>query len=143
MTTPAQVVAEARSWLDTPFAHQGRAKGHGCDCAGVVTGVMRELNLSDYDVTDYGRQPNGDDMRRLCDQNLIRVPARKLSPGCAALIRFSVEPQHLAVVGDYFAGGLSLVHALVSAGKVTEHRLNSVWRARIVAVYHLPGVVYG
>jgi cell wall-associated NlpC family hydrolase len=29
----AAVVAEARSWLGTPFHHQGRVKAAGVDCA--------------------------------------------------------------------------------------------------------------
>ncbi len=30
------IVAEARSWLGTPYHHRGRVKGEGCDCAQLV-----------------------------------------------------------------------------------------------------------
>lgn len=33
MVTRAEVVSEARSWIDTPYHKNGRVKGAGCDCA--------------------------------------------------------------------------------------------------------------
>ena len=33
------VVGEALSWLGTPYRHQGRKKGVGCDCIGLLLGV--------------------------------------------------------------------------------------------------------
>ena len=55
------IVQSARSWLGTPFHAQGRAKGIGCDCLGLLMGIARELNLKsknglpliDYDQRDY------------------------------------------------------------------------------------------
>ena len=37
------VVAEARSWIGTPYRHQASLKGVGCDCLGLVRGVWRAL----------------------------------------------------------------------------------------------------
>ena len=42
------VVAEARSWIGTPYQHQASLKGVGCDCLGLVRGVWRAL---------YGEEP--------------------------------------------------------------------------------------
>ena len=39
--TPAAIVAEARSWIGTPYRHQTSVKGIGCDCLGLVRGVWR------------------------------------------------------------------------------------------------------
>jgi hypothetical protein len=57
-----------------------------------------------------------------------------------AVVRFELEREehHLGILADY-RGGLSLIHALRSGG-VREHRLDSKWRARIVAAYRFPGV---
>jgi cell wall-associated NlpC family hydrolase len=38
-----QIVAEARSWIGTPYRHQASLKGVGCDCLGLVRGVWRAL----------------------------------------------------------------------------------------------------
>ena len=39
----AKVVAAARSWIGTPYRHQGQLKGVGCDCLGLLIGVWREV----------------------------------------------------------------------------------------------------
>lgn len=39
----AAVVAEALSWVGTPYRHQAALKGLGCDCLGLVRGVWRAL----------------------------------------------------------------------------------------------------
>jgi NlpC/P60 family putative phage cell wall peptidase len=46
--TPDLIVAEARSWIGTPYRHQASLKGVGCDCLGLVRGVWRAL---------YGEEP--------------------------------------------------------------------------------------
>jgi hypothetical protein len=37
----SDIIAEARSWIGTPYAHQASVKGIGCDCLGLVRGVWR------------------------------------------------------------------------------------------------------
>ena len=41
----ALVVAEARSWLGTPYHHRGRIKGAGVDCAMLLAEVYRAAGL--------------------------------------------------------------------------------------------------
>lgn len=41
--TRDQIVAEARSWIGTPYAHQASVKGAGVDCLGLARGVWRAL----------------------------------------------------------------------------------------------------
>jgi NlpC/P60 family putative phage cell wall peptidase len=45
MTTRTQVVAEARSWLLTPYKQRAQLKGIGCDCATLLYCVMRDTGL--------------------------------------------------------------------------------------------------
>lgn len=47
------IIDTAMSYLGTPFHHQGRAKGVGVDCVGLIACVMRELGVSVVDRTDY------------------------------------------------------------------------------------------
>ena len=37
--------AELDSWLDTPWRHQCMVKGRGCDCAGLVLGVLVNIGF--------------------------------------------------------------------------------------------------
>jgi len=39
------VVAEAESWLGTPYHHEARIKGHGVDCAQILVGVFANVGL--------------------------------------------------------------------------------------------------
>jgi NlpC/P60 family putative phage cell wall peptidase len=48
MVSRADIVAEARAWIGTPYLHQASLKGIGCDCLGLVRGVWREI---------YGGEP--------------------------------------------------------------------------------------
>ena len=50
--TPEHITAQARTWLDTAYHHQGRLKKSargkgGVDCLGLVIGVIDELGMQD------------------------------------------------------------------------------------------------
>ena len=51
------IVAEARTWLDTPYLHQGRRKGHGVDCLGLVIGFDGQAIVVEwFDSHSVGRE---------------------------------------------------------------------------------------
>lgn len=133
MTTPADIVREARRYVGTPFVHQGRQLGRGIDCAGLVVNVAHSLGLSDYDQDGYGREPQGELLRRILDEQMVQIPLAEYAPGDVLLMRFERYPQHLAVVTDH-----GIVHAYESVGRCVEHRLDDKWLRRIVAAYRFP-----
>ena len=142
MTTRAQVVAEARSWVGTPWMHQQRVKGIGIDCIGLIICVARDLGLSPpgTDFTGYGRRPDGK-MLSLCDEHMVRIRRDDLQPGDVLVMAIEHDPQHMGIVGDYRHGGLSLIHAASKAGKVVETRLMFARNLVFRGAYALPGVV--
>ncbi len=131
---PAEIIAVARSWLGTPWRHQGRLKGVAADCGGLIIGVGRELGLLDFDTRAYGRIPDGQRLRALCDEHLASRPVTDVQPGDVLLMRFTRHPQHLAIVGNHGAP-FSLIHAYADAGACVEHGADPKWRRRIVAAY--------
>ena len=44
------VVAEARSWLETPYHHAADVKGHGVDCAMLLVRVYCDLRLVERSI---------------------------------------------------------------------------------------------
>ncbi|HAZ61181.1 MAG TPA: peptidase P60 [Gammaproteobacteria bacterium] len=124
-----EIITEARRWLGTPFHHQGRCRGVGVDCAGVVIGVARTLGLSGNDVAGYGREPYRGLLMRELDSQMQRIDAPE--PGAVLLLRFAVEPQHLAICTDQE----TLIHAYQTAGACVEHRYSDLWRARTLQAY--------
>lgn len=146
MTTRADVVAEARTWLGTRFAHQCRARGVGVDCGGLIGGVAMALGIIQTawwaDVFDpafggYARQPSLGTLQRICDS--FMQPTDDLLPGNVMLMRFAREPQHLAFVSE-LDGRATMIHSMGSIGRVVEHGLDFKWQRRIVQAYAMPGV---
>ena len=136
-----EIVEEARSWLGTRYHHQGRIKGVGVDCGGVVVGVAQALNIPIADLSHYSPLPDGEQLEAACEENLIRIPTTEIEPGDVILFRFSEHPQHLAIAGDYPEGGLSIIHAFAPSRRVIEVRLDEIWFGRIYAAYRFPEAV--
>lgn len=156
LVSRAAVVAEARSWLGTPFVHQHDAKGVGVDCGGLIRGVSVALGLIPANYREmvparlrgYARQPEGDLGMKLCDHYWRRIPFEQVQPGDVVLVRWGQSPpQHGAIVGSHPKSGLSLIHALgpMAPNKVVEHSIRWLGSGgpngpRFVAAYALPGV---
>ena len=137
MTHP--LVAAARAYMDVPFAHQGRSRT-GMDCAGLALLALRDCGYAPADIPAYGRTPWRDGLQAAIEAFYGAPVAGEPEPGDLLLMRIDgAEPQHIAIVGDYIGGGLSLIHTRADARKrVTEHRLCNKWRSRIVAIYRMP-----
>lgn len=141
----AAIVAEARSYLGTPFVHQGRVRGHGVDCVGLPICIARTFGMvaPGLDVTGYPRSPDGRTLLATADKYMTRIERSEMTVGDVLVLRFDALPQHMGIVGDYLHGGLSLIHALGTPdgkGRVVEHHLNDATMKRYVAAYRLPGI---
>jgi cell wall-associated NlpC family hydrolase len=145
MTTRAEIVAAARSFIGTPFHHLGRLPGVGLDCAGVVICVGRKCGLvpQSFDVPVYARSPDGVSMMRWCREHMHEIPSAEMQPGDAVVFAIERDPQHMGIVGDRRGGGLSLIHTMQrtrNRGQVVEVSLQFHKRRRFVAAFRLPGV---
>ncbi len=149
MTTRADVVAEARRWLATPYAHQAHRRGVGCDCGGLIGGVAVALGIVAADWWEtafaahagYSRQPHGNSLIDVLDAFMARIEPAEVQAGDVIALRFSRHPQHVAIVVPYAGGGLGMVHALNAGTRaVVEHRLDDKWQRRVTHAYALPGV---
>lgn len=135
--TRGEVVTAARKFIGTPFLHQGRNR-HGVDCAGFLALLFVGMGVPIKDFRAYGRTPYGEGLRTACRDNLGEPVTREWLPGDVALIAWEKHPHHVALIGEYAHGGLSLIHTYQSVGRVTEHRLDETWAARILEVYPCP-----
>lgn len=131
----SDIVAAARSWLGTPFHHQGRVKGVGVDCAGLVLGVAAELGIAIEDRRGYGRRPDSDELQRLVRARLAELALADARPGDVFLAAIDGRAQHLGFVTEH-----GILHAYAPAHRVVEHRLDLAWAGRIVGAFRLPGV---
>jgi len=121
------VVATARSWRGTRYAHQGRTPGQRLDCLGLVVCVARAHGLSQYDFTQYGPLPSAAVLLREVRAHMDEIPLADARRGDVLVMAWQTEPQHMALLteDDY------IIHAYLGARQVVEHRLDSVWRGRV------------
>lgn len=137
------LVAEARTWLGTPFAHQQRRKGHGVDCIGVPTEVGRAFGLPGCEDVPfaYTRAPNVREMQRELEARLDYVPFRdvKVADLLWLLGDAHGEPQHLAIVVG--AEPLKVIHASLVRKAVIEHIADDTWlKTRLRACFRYRGI---
>lgn len=134
--TADDIVAAARLAINTPFRHQGRIIGKGLDCAGLICHVCDTLKISYEDSGNYSRIPSRGLLESALDgQTSICRVFGKPQAGDLFLMRFSGEPQHLAIFT-----GTNLIHAHQPLGKVCEHAFSGPWPRRLVRVYRFVGM---
>jgi len=115
----AAVVAEAMTWLGTPWAHRARVKGAGVDCAQFVIKAYAGAGvIDDFDTGEYPRDWH---IHKDEERFLTFVPsfAREISeaqvlPGDLALFRIGRVYSHGAIVVAWPQG----IHAAIKAAAV-------------------------
>jgi cell wall-associated NlpC family hydrolase len=135
MVTRKEFVDEARSWLDTPYQHQGRLKGVGVDCIGLLVCVAHTLGLSTADMRDYGRRPDGR-LRPMLEAHLEPVPVLDAQAADVALFAWQAVPIHVGIL----TAPDHVIHAYLPNRKVIETRIDEKMRAQMAFAYHIPGV---
>ncbi len=131
------IVSKAREFLGTPYHHQGRVKGGGVDCAGLVICVAHELGLSAYDINNYPRKSDGIELKQLFNKNAILT--KKKDIGNIILLQIKQVPQHCGIMGikDDF---MTLIHACRKRKKVVEIELTQNYINQIVSIYKSPNL---
>jgi hypothetical protein len=121
------ILRTARDYLGTPWRHQGRLKGHGMDCAGLIICVAAELELFDCRIRTYRRQADGNTLEAACREFLDPIPLAAVRPGDILMLDDHQRyPCHLALVGDR-GQPFSLIHAVAGYRQVVEHRFSVEW----------------
>ena len=134
------VIAEAMTWLKTPYHHQARVKGAGVDCGQLVAacfeaaGVIDPVTIPGYS-SDWnlhrGEELYLDQVQALCRE--VSAPG----PGDIALYRFGRAWSHGSIVVEwpcvihaYFGLGVLLDDALANQNLASRPvRFFSPWGA--------------
>lgn len=146
------LVGEARAWIGTPYRHGGTARGLGCDCLGLVLGVVRAVDpacvlpqvpLYRPDWAEAGRG------ERLLDALAAALPLRwSRRPGAGVpplpraadllLLRWRDDrpASHLALA----SGEGTVLHAHAGAC-VAEIDWTASQARRLAAIFTLPAIL--
>lgn len=139
----AKVVAEARSWIGTPYLHQASVKFGGCDCLGLLRGVWRDIYGQEPEkipayTPDWSEPARQELLWERAGKHLCAKDLRDESPGDVVLFRMrqGSVAKHLGIIAC-LNDRASFVHAYSRHG-VVESPLSKAWARRIVARFEFP-----
>lgn len=135
------IVAEARSWLGTPWRHQAAAKGVGCDCVGLIRGVAEPFIgpvpiALDYSARWhlYRAEPL---MHRLFAERCAEIEADDALPGDVLSFGVGKGPAHHCA----YVSPVGLIHCYREAGRVVEQSMTEWWRRNLRHAFRFPGAI--
>lgn len=134
----ARVIAEAASWLRTPWHHRQRVKGVGVDCAQLLIAVYAAAGIiDDFDTGNYPRDwhLHRDEPRFLAvlKTHSTRVDGEP-APGDVAMFNFGRHAAHGAIVVSWpgiihaYAQERGVVISDAVADASLARRFDSAWR---------------
>src|SRR3954447_23831537 len=134
------ILAEARSWIGTPYRHQASLKGVGCDCLGLLRGVWRAVMGAEPETTppyapDWAEAGGSEALLAAARRHLAEVNYSLMQPGDVLLFRWreGCPAKHCAVAT---APDL-MVHAHDGAS-VAEVAIRPWWRRRLAHAFRFP-----
>ena len=133
--TGKDIVKQARTWLGTPFHHQGRLKGVGVDCTGLIVMVLKELGYKEvekYDIRNYPVKRSYPELKKVLKEKCIEIPFKDSVEGDLLLFVLTKDPQHLAIK----SGEDKMIHAVRKFGAV-EVTIDEMWLRRLDSVWRL------
>ncbi len=135
------IIAEALSWIGTPYHHQASLKGVGADCLGLVRGVWRGVNGYDAEVPpaysrDWAEAAGEETLLAAAGRHMRPIDIADMQPGDVLIFRFraSLPAKHVGVL----TGALTFVHAM-EGGAACDVALSSWWRRRIAGAFAFSG----
>lgn len=142
----AMIVAEARTWIGTPYRHQASARGAGADCLGLLRGVWRALYGAEPEIAPpYGPTAIDDAFRRSGAEPLLAAARRHFidradaDPLAGDALIFRIESDGPARHCALYAGAGRIIHAY--AGRtVLEGAYGRWWRARRAGLFAFPAL---
>lgn len=132
----------ARSFLGTPYRHQGSRRGVGCDCLGLLRGVWRELYGSEAEdpgaySADWAERIGEDRLVAAARRHLAVLPAEAADPGDVVLFRWrdGAPAKHCGILDE----GGRVIHAYEGAAVVSSP-LPQAWKRRIAGHFRFPDI---
>lgn len=135
-----EAVAEALSWVGTPYRHQASAKGLGCDCLGLVRGVWRALYGAEPEApgpyaSDWAEAGGNDRLLDAARRHCREIALADMAPGDILLFRWR---RHLpAKHAGILTASSRFVHAYEGQAVVAS-ALAPQWRRRIAGIFAFP-----
>lgn len=141
----AAIVAEAMTWLKTPWHHRGNLKGGGVDCAHfvkapfVACGVIADFDLGYYPPDWHLHQDEPRFLSRLGEYAEPLPQGGRGAPGDIAMFQYGRHAAHGSIVVEWPL----IIHAFAKDRRVTlsdascdadlAQRLAGFWRLKALS----------
>ncbi|MCQ8781089.1 NlpC/P60 family protein [Mangrovibrevibacter kandeliae] len=139
-TIPQRALAAARSFLGTPYRHQGSRAAIGCDCLGLVRGVYRILHEREPEMPgpyapDWAESDGADRLLLAARRHLTAIDRDAALPGDVVLFRWRRDAlaKHCGILDE----DGRVIHAYAGSAVVSSALVPS-WRRRIAATFRFP-----
>lgn len=150
--TVEEIVEVARTWIGTPYHHQGATRQAGCDCLGLVRGVFFDLHAFHPELPPaytpaWGEYGKDELMLEAAQRNLVQVSVaekghvlpiaqQRWDVGDVLLFRARIGAvaKHCGIV----SGEDMMIHSYSGIG-VRETNIG-VWGSRTAGVFKFPGL---
>jgi len=134
----ADVVAEARRWIGTPYEHQASCRGAGADCLGLVRGIWRNLCGAEPEAMpaytpDWSEPARDEVLLRAMGRYFVSVDVAVAGDVLVFRLKRGGVAKHLAVV----SAPDRIIHAYSGRG-VVETPLSPQWERRIAGIFRFP-----
>jgi NlpC/P60 family putative phage cell wall peptidase len=132
----AAVIAEAHTWLKTPFHHMARIKGAGVDCAQILIAIYHACDLIPDIQPGYYPQDwhlHSDDERYLEWVKEYAYQVDLALPGDLVMFKFGKSHSHGAVVIEW----PMIIHAYKGEGCVISDATKDPLVGRKVKIFRL------
>jgi cell wall-associated NlpC family hydrolase len=136
MSLRDKILAEAYSFLNTPYHHQGRLKGVGIDCAMLLIEVYRNVGLiPNIDPRPYPRDwhLHRDEERYLGWVKQFGTEVNDPQQGDVALFKFGRCISHGAIVVNWPV----VIHSYITDGCVLCDATKGAMKGRIQSFYRI------
>jgi NlpC/P60 family putative phage cell wall peptidase len=127
------LVSNAKTWIGTPCIHHQAVKQVGADCVGFLKAVCEESNGKLADFPNHAYYPVNDELTEYLDRFFIKIPIDKAESGDVYLFKFRGINAHVGI-----ASKVGVIHACPFTKKVVEHRLDTLWKHRLIGAYTWP-----
>lgn len=139
------IVAEARTWIGTPYVHQASLKGAGCDCLGLVRGVWRVVTGTEPETPppysrDWSERSGTETLRDAAARHMLAIDVAEAREGDVPLFAYDrlAPAKHCAILtGSVDAPGARMIHAYDRL-PVAEVALGPWWRRRVRFAFRFP-----
>jgi len=136
-TLQAQIITEARSWIDTPYLHQASIRNVGCDCLGLARGIWRAVYGDEPETTpayspDWAESAKHEQLAFAARRHMREIEPTDFRPADLLIFRWRahVPAKHLAIV----VSPATMVHAQQGA-RVCEVPISKWWQRHIAYTF--------